>query len=274
MLSYQHGYHAGNFADVVKHLTLCRIVNYMIQKEKPLFYLETHAGSGIYDLNDKKAQKTTEFNTGIAHLWEQRNKLLPLFDPYIKVIKSMNLDNNLRYYPGSPYLAIASLRPQDRLICTELHPQEFKQLAQLPRLKKRVFFSHMDGIQAMHSLLPPAERRGLIFIDPAYEVKTEYKDIAKAVNAAYHKFATGVYCIWYPILDNRLHTQLVRKIKEDGLKQVLRIEFLLSNTNQDGMTGCGLLIINPPFKLAEEITTILDYLVTVINPGKSFYFIE
>jgi 23S rRNA (adenine2030-N6)-methyltransferase len=273
MLSYQHGYHAGNFADVVKHLTLCRIATYMIEKEKPLFYLDTHAGCGLYNLNEKKAQKTAEFNVGIARLWEQRKNLPPLFSSYINTIESLNL-SSLRYYPGSPYLALTILRAQDRLICTELHPQEFNHLERLPHLKKRIFFNQMDGIKAIHALLPPPERRGLIFIDPAYEVKTEYKKIADAVNQAYCRFATGIYCIWYPIIDSRLHTQLIQKIKQDHLKKVLRIEFSLSTLREQGMTGCGLLIVNPPFRLAQEMTTILDYLTTTINPGKSFYLIE
>ncbi|MGQ3887698.1 23S rRNA (adenine(2030)-N(6))-methyltransferase RlmJ [Legionella sp. CNM-1927-20] len=274
MLSYQHGYHAGNFADVVKHVTLCRILNYLTQKDKPLFYLETHAGSGLYDLQDNKAKKTGEINTGIVPLWEARKALPSLFEPYTRVIELLNPDKQLRYYPGSPSLALANLRMQDRATCLELHPQEFNQLKMIPRFNKRVFFGHQNGITALESLLPPLERRGLIFIDPSYEIKTEYKEIANAINKAFHRFATGVYCIWYPILNRRLHTQLIEKINANSPKSNLRIEFSLNLPDKTAMNGCGLFIINPPFSLAEEMRIILDYLTKIFNPNKSFYLIE
>ncbi|STX51622.1 protein involved in catabolism of external DNA [Legionella busanensis] len=274
MLSYQHGYHAGNFADVVKHITLCRILNYLTQKDKALFYLETHAGSGFYDLQDNKTKKTGEVNTGIVPLWQVSNTLPPLFDPYIRVIESLNPDKQLRYYPGSPSLALASLRNQDRATCLELHPQEFHQLKTIPHFNKRVFFSNTNGITALEALLPPPERRGLIFIDPSYEIKTEYKELANAVNKALHRFATGVYCIWYPILSRGLHAQLIEKIQVNKPRTKLRIEFSLSLPNEAGMTGCGLLIINPPYNLAQEMKIILEYLTKIFNPNKSFYLIE
>ncbi|WP_419418613.1 23S rRNA (adenine(2030)-N(6))-methyltransferase RlmJ [Legionella sp. D16C41] len=274
MLSYQHGYHAGNFADVIKHLTLCRILNYLTQKDKPLFYLETHAGSGLYDLQAKKAVKTIEFNAGIALIWQQKDNLPTLFDPYMNVVKSLNINNQLRFYPGSPYLAIANLRPEDRAVCTELHPQEFNNLQSIPRLNKRVFFNNIDGLKALRALLPPPERRGLIFIDPSYEIKTEYKTIAESVNLAHRRFATGTYCIWYPILASCQHQQLIEQIKSQN-KDVLKIEFYLTQAmDKLGMNSCGLLIINPPFTLAAEMTTALDYLIKIINPNKSSYLIE
>ncbi len=167
MLSYQHGYHAGNFADVIKHLTLARILNYMTSKEKPIFYLETHSGKGIYDLKGKQA--ATEYHRGINLLWEQKKKLPAPFSPYLQTITAINEPNELRYYPGSPCLAIHSLRKQDRLFFYELHPREFSYLQKLPRQGKRVFYEESDGIIHLNAKLPPLERRGLIFIDPSFK---------------------------------------------------------------------------------------------------------
>lgn len=274
MLSYQHGYHAGNFADVVKHLTLSRLLSYMLAKEKPLFYLETHSGRGKYDLKDSQATKTGEYRQGINLLWAQREKLPPLFSPYLKTISKINNAQELRYYPGSVCLAIEMLRQQDRLYCCELHPREFEHLNELPHQGKRVFISHSDGMESLQALLPPAERRGLIFIDPSFEVKTDYKKVPNAIRLAYQRFETGVYCLWYPIVDKHFHEQLLRGMGNITLKNALRIEFNLTSANQPGMTGCGLWIINPPYLLAEEMKIVLQQLRTLFNPGVSSFIVE
>jgi len=274
MLSYQHGYHAGNFADVVKHLTLSRIINYLVEKDKPLLYLETHSGRGVYDLKDSQAKKTGEFLEGISLLWEKKTQLSPLFAPYLKVLRALNPTDKLRYYPGSPYLAISGLREQDRLVCCELHPREFDALTHLSTQGKKVFFNETDGMKCVNALLPPVERRGLTFIDPSYEIKDEYKQIPDAIKAAYTRFATGVYCLWYPIIDKRLHEQLIRRMTGINAERSLRIEFYLTGAVKPGMTGCGLWIINPPFTLAEEMKSILTTLKSIFNPGISFYIVE
>jgi len=274
MLSYQHGYHAGNFADVIKHTTLTRLLNYLIQKDKPLLYLETHAGRGIYDLKNSQALKTAEAEQGIKLLWEARRELPTVFSSYMQSIRLLNDDNMLRYYPGSPCLAIQALRSQDRLFCCELHPGEFEHLQQLPRQNSRVFFSNSNGLEQLNALLPPAERRGLIFIDPSYEIKTDYRQVPLFLKNAYLRFATGVYCVWYPIIDNKLHEQLLRGLKNIGAERNLRIEFYLTTAKKPGMTGCGLWIINPPYLLSAEIKQVLDSLRKLFNPGVSSYLLE
>lgn len=274
MLSYQHGYHAGNFADVIKHLTLSRLINYLLAKNKPLFYLETHSGRGSYDFKDSQATKTGEHKEGISLLWQQREKLSPLFTPYLQIVSQLNNNQELRFYPGSPSLAITMLRPQDRLYCCELHPREFEYLQKLPKAGKRVFFSNSDGLSGLNSLLPPPEKRGLIVIDPSFEVKTDYKTIPQAIHSAYQRFSTGVYCLWYPIVDNRLHEQLLRIMSNIKSGNALRIEFYLTQTKQLNMTGCGLWIINPSFTLAEEMKIVLEQLSRIFNPGLSSYLIE
>ena len=274
MLSYQHGYHAGCFADVVKHLTLTRLFNYMTTKEKPMFYLETHAGRGMYDLQDKQALKTGEARQGIDLVWAQRHQLPDVFSPYLKHLAAVNTGDKLRYYPGSPMLAIQSLRSQDRLVFSELHSGEFEHLQNLPHQNKRVFCSNNDGLDNLNALLPPAERRGLIFLDPSYEIKTEYRQVPEALKAAYNRFATGVYCIWYPLVDNKLHAQLLRGLKSIGADSNLRIEFYLNSSTGAGMAGCGLWVINPPYVLAAELKLALNALRTLFNPGISSYLIE
>ncbi|ASQ45665.1 23S rRNA (adenine(2030)-N(6))-methyltransferase RlmJ [Legionella clemsonensis] len=274
MLSYQHGYHAGNFADVVKHATLCRILTYLVKKEKPLFYLETHSGKGRYDLKDSQARKTGESQQGIKLLWQHKHHLSPLFTPYIKCIDFLNNSSELRFYPGSPLVAIELLRAQDRLYCCELHPREFEQLNTLSHPGKRVFFSHSDGIAALHALLPPPERRGIIFLDPSYEIKEEYKTIPKALRLAYQQFSTGTFCLWYPLVESRLHQQLLRGLETIGAQNTIRIEFNWTCMNEKGMTGCGLWIINPPYTLKEEMNTILGQLQAFFNPGDSSFIID
>ncbi len=274
MLSYQHGYHAGNFADVIKHLCLCRLINYLVQKNKPLFYFETHSGRGLYDLRNSQAEKTNEYKQGIQLLWNKRKELPFLFNDYIQIINNLNDKENLRFYPGSPYLALQILRNIDRAYFCELHPTEYEELKNLPFSNKKVHMSNNDGITALNALLPPPEKRGLIFIDPSYEIKDEYKTIPQAIKQAFSKFNTGVYCLWYPIVNRRTTDQLIRRLQEIGAKNTLKVEFNLNNPSQDGMTGCGLWLINPPYTFAQEIKTIGETLRHFFNSKESSLIIE
>lgn len=272
MLSYQHGYHAGNFADVVKHLTLARILDYLCQKEKPIFYLETHSGKGLYDLKSVEALKTGEAIQGISQIWENQKQLPDVFRPYLDVIQQYNPEGSLRYYPGSPVFALQQLRQQDRLYCCELHPKEFDALRQIPRHRRemKMHVSHSNGLEQLVALLPPSERRGLVFIDPSYEIKTDYRTLPKLLQNAYRRFNQGVYCIWYPILGEKSHIQMVSSFAKIS-PQNLRVEFNVSAPTKQGMTGCGLWVINPPYVLAAELKVALSMLVTLLNPGISTF---
>jgi 23S rRNA (adenine2030-N6)-methyltransferase len=274
MLSYQHGYHAGNFADVVKHIGLNLILNYLIQKDKPLFYLETHSGKGLYDLKDRQAEKTNEYKQGIELIWADKNKLPPAFSGYLNAIKALNPKEALRFYPGSPSLAIRTLRPKDRAYFCELHSTEFDSLTTISLFDKKVHFSNSDGIDALKSLIPPPEKRGLVFIDPSYEIKDEYKTIPQSLKQTVAKFSHGVYCLWYPVVNKKLTEQLLRRLNEIGAKNTLRIEFHLTLKQVDGMTGCGLWIINPPYTLAQDMKTVCDTLKKYFNPNECSYTIE
>lgn len=274
MLSYQHGYHAGNFADVVKHLTLSLLISYLTQKEKPLFYLETHSGRGVYDLKNAQALKTGEFKEGIELLWHQQMPLPETFNTYLQCIKDLNSEGSLRYYPGSPAIAIDLLRPIDRLFCCELHPQEFDVLKTIATKRRKVHYSNSDGIAQLKAMLPPVEKRGLIFIDPSFEIKDEYKTIPKAINEAYQRFSTGVYCLWYPIVNSEHTFQLTKYLKQIPSTNTLNIEFHNSHSNTKGMGACGLWIINPPFCLEEQLNTSLTFLKKIFNMGQSSFIIK
>jgi 23S rRNA (adenine2030-N6)-methyltransferase len=265
MLSYQHGYHAGNFADVVKHIALTRIVDYLIQKEKPLFYLETHAGRGRYDFEHALSKKTAEFQEGVGRLWPHRKQLPAEFNSWIANIEAINTQS-LRFYPGSPMLAVRLLRDIDRLYLCELHPQEFEALKTMPTQGKRVHFHKGDGIERLSSCLPPPEKRGFIFIDPAYEIKTEYQTIPEAIKRAYRKFATGVYCLWYPMVNEKLTEQLNRRMADIDCPNQLHIQFQLNASQHKGMTGCGLWVLNPPYILNNQMEIVLSTLNQYLNP--------
>lgn len=274
MLSYQHGYHAGNFADVLKHVALTRLLAYLKLKDKPFLYLETHSGKGQYNLQDKQALKTQEFKQGIELIWNNRKTLPPLFDNYLQAINKLNNSGEMRLYPGSPFIAIDALRNQDRGYLCELHPREFEGLNQMAHFNKKIHTEHTDGIAMMNALLPPIEKRGLIFIDPSYEIKEEYKDIPAAIKEAYKRFSTGVYCLWYPIVDRRTSYKLIRNMLAINAKSAIKVEFNLTLSAQTSMTGCGLWVINPPYTFADDIKTVLNSLKTYFNPGSSSYIVE
>lgn len=277
MLSYQHSYHAGCFADVMKHAILTRILNYLTQKDNPLLYLDTHAGRGEYDLQHEHSLKTNEAQLGIQPLWEQRAKLSPLFSSYMKTIECLNERDTLRYYPGSPEIAIQLLRQQDRLVFCELHPAEFDFLDQLPRQGLRVSCKKEDGLKNINALLPPMERRGLVFTDPSYERKSEYQEVVQSFKAAYKRFPTGTYCLWYPYINNAVPDQFLQsleKINSHDTKKHLRLEFHMNQKLGIGMTGSGLWIINPPYILAEEGKKMLEELTQIIQPDSASCLVE
>ncbi len=273
MLSYQHSYHAGCFADVMKHALLTRILNYLIKKDKPLLYLDTHAGRGLYNLQHEHALKTHEAKAGILPLWENRTQLSPLFSNYLETINRVNSSNALNYYPGSPEIALQLLRQQDRLVFCELHPSEFDYLAQISFHGHQGYVTKEDGLKNLNALLPPIERRGLVFIDPSYERKIEYQEVTKAIKAAYKKSPTMTYCLWYPLIDNQLPPQFVNNLEAIAPTNYLRLEFYTHATTK-GMTGSGLWIINPPYVLAEEGEKMLQELSKIIQSDSASYLVE
>lgn len=256
MLSYLHGFHAGNFADVHKHTALVLVVQALQRKPGPLAVLDTHAGRGLYDLQAAEALKTGEFSNGIARLWHTDTPP-ELSRPYLELIQAANPGGELRHYPGSPRLTRQLLRPQDRLMLCELHPEEYHRLRHTLGRDARTAIHRRDGFEALNALLPPAERRGLVLIDPSYEVKTDYLRVVDAVAKACQRWPQGCYLLWYPLLGAGRHENLVAALQHSGLRKILQCELQVSTADRTpGLYGSGLLLINPPWLLDEMLAAL------------------
>lgn len=267
MLSYRHSFHAGNFADLLKHLSQLYILEYLNRKEKPYLYLDTHAGAGLYSLRSAQAEKTAEYQQGIQRLYEHELRH-PLLRRFRQLIDGFNPPGKLLHYPGSPALAARLCRPQDRLQLHELHPADRNSLSKLFKQDLRVKVWQSDGFQALKTCLPPSERRGLVLIDPPYEVKTDYEQVIKSLQDGLKRFATGTYAIWYPLLQKQQTEAWMRDFRNAGLTGLLRIEQSpLPDTSGFGMTGSGMLIINPPYTMAEDFRNLLSELSKLLQQG-------
>lgn len=267
MLSYRHGFHAGNHADVLKHIVLMLIIENLQLKEKGFYYLDTHAGAGRYRLFGKEAEKTAEFEEGIARLWA-RDDLPPDVRRYVDQIKRLNYGGKtLRYYAGSPLIAALLLRPQDRALLTELHPSDFPVLCNNFKAYPNVSIKRDNGFQQLKATLPPKERRGLVLIDPPYELKEDYDLVVKAVEEGYKRFATGIYAVWYPVVLRQQTKRIVRGLEQTGIRKILQIELAVRpDSAQRGMTASGMIVINPPWQLDAQMKSILPYLTDVLVP--------
>jgi len=274
MLSYQHSYHAGSYADLIKHILLARTLAYLGQKESPLFYLETHGGRGQYDLYCPEALKTKEADGGIKILWTLKQEAPQICNPFFQCIEDLNPDRELKLYPGSPAIALKLLRQTDRLYIHERHPQEFLHLKSLKKQHKRVFYAQADGIENLKALLPPVEKRILVFIDPSYEIKQEYESIPKAIQKAYQRSPNATFMLWYPIIHPDLHKRLMHGLHKIPSTKNLRIEFDNNPSEIQGMHGCGLWIINPPYVLEQESKGLLSFLKQHLGTKKTEILIE
>ena len=265
MLSYRHSFHAGNHADVLKHIVLMLIIESLQQKEKGFYYLDTHAGAGLYRLFSQEAEKTAEYAEGIGRLW-QRDDLPTEVDRYVKLIRKLNYGGKeLRYYAGSPLLAANLLRPQDRALMMELHPSDFPLLRNNFKAFENVTVKIGDGFQQVKATLPPKERRGLVLIDPPYELKEDYDLVVKAIEEGYKRFATGVYAIWYPVVLRQQTKRMIKGLEATGIRKILQIELAVRpDSDQRGMTASGMIVINPPWTLEKQMKSILPYLSTVL----------
>lgn len=260
MLSYRHAFHAGNHGDVLKHTILARSLAYLVQKDSSFMYLDTHAGAGQYDFSQYMARKTNDKATGIARIWYEHS-LPSLLHPYFKVLHKYNSNKELHFYPGSPLIAKHFMRLQDRGVCYELHPTDYTDLKNLFTTDQRFQIISQDGFKALSSKLPPKIRRGLILIDPSYEQISEYHSVLLAIETAIKRFPTGVYIIWYPVLNNEYAKPLLRGLDTLSIPKTLRVEFMVSNIDLNmGLIGSGVYIINPPWVLASELTAALPWL--------------
>lgn len=270
-MNYRHIYHAGNFADVYKHWILSLIMQHLVSKDKPFAVLDTHAGLGIYDLTCEQAEKTREYSNGI-------NKLLAItsvpatFEVLCAQVRALNQDTTLRYYPGSPRLIQQFLRDYDELHLCELHPQDYYQLKANFTYAQQVHIHHRDAYEAIKALVPFKQGRGLVFIDPPYEVPDELTLIANALALSYPRFSHGIYAIWYPIKSYSTVTAFYQKIHQYIPQKILACEFVLQSlVNPDLLNGCGMLIINPPWQLAQTIDANSEFLLQCFAKDKKAY---
>jgi len=274
LLSYRHSFHAGNHADVLKHIVQSLILNSLQQKEKPFVYHDTHSGVGRYDLTHEWSEKTGEYKQGIARVWQQDNIPAEL-NSYLDAIRQLNQGETLRYYPGSPRVARAHLREQDRMVLTELHPSDYPLLEQEFHRDRQVSIYKEDGFARLKASLPPQERRGLVLIDPPYELAKEYRDVVQAIAQSYKRWATGIYAIWYPVVNRCDIDDMVEGLQGLGIRKILQIELGVSpDTNERGMTASGMIVVNPPWTLESQMQTILPFLKQAIAPATGHYKVE
>jgi len=259
MLSYQHTYHAGNHADVFKHIILSTVLAGMQHKETGIMLLDAFAGRGLYDLSSEHAEKTDEMQSGIAALWPLKQSIPAPIRRWKQLIKSYNIHDALRYYPGSTALFASMKRPQDRLLACDLHPQEFTALRQNFPSQRGFSLHKKDAYEALRAFLPPKEKRGLVFLDPSFEDKSEYQRIADAVIQAYAHFRAGVFVIWYPLLPAQQELDMLHTFQDSGIRKILRLE-ASGNFPDMQMQGSGLLIINPPWHAEQAMQQALAWI--------------
>jgi 23S rRNA (adenine2030-N6)-methyltransferase len=262
-MNYRHIYHAGNFADVLKHAVLARLIVYMAQKDKAFRVLDTHAGIGLYDLSSEEAQKTGEWVDGIGRILDTDipAKAKAILEPYLTAIRDLNPDGGLALYPGSPKLTRMLMRPQDRLSAMELHPDDYETLHRLFDGDFQSRITELDGWLALGAHLPPKEKRGIVLVDPPFEIAGEYERLADGLHKAYRRFSGGTFCLWYPLKQGAPIAEFHAALQALEIPKMLCAELSVrSDRDTAGLSGSGLIIVNPPFTLKGELDILLPFL--------------
>ncbi|HEV7879843.1 23S rRNA (adenine(2030)-N(6))-methyltransferase RlmJ [Bradyrhizobium sp.] len=274
-MNYRHAFHAGGFSDVIKHIVLVRILTHLQDKQAPFRVIDSHAGAGVYDLSGDEGQRGGEWRSGIARIMQARfsETVLPLLKPYLDIVRAFNPRRDLLAYPGSPLLARALLRPQDRLVACEVEPKARKRLIDALRRDTQARVVDLDGWMALAAFVPPKERRGLVLIDPSFEQKDEFERLGDGFAQAFAKWPTGSYLLWYPVKSRRATDSLARRVAAVAAAAIppgkcLRLEFSVApQTTGAALTSAGLLIVNPPWRLAAELKAILPELEKPLGQG-------
>lgn len=269
-MNYRHGFHAANFADILKHVVLMRILTHLNAKDKPYRVIDTHAGAGRYDLGSDEALRTHEWRDGVARL--DQAPLAPavetLLAPWRKAVAAARALYGATSYPGSPWFCRQAMRDDDRLIAAELHEGTYGKLVQAIGRDARCKALAIDGWTALGANVPPKERRGLVLIDPPFEDKDEFETLARALIAAWRKWPTGIYALWYPIKDRRAVDHLIEAIDEAGIGRLLRLEIDVDRPEAaGGLSATGLLVVNPPWLLMQEAEILLPALCERLAQG-------
>jgi 23S rRNA (adenine2030-N6)-methyltransferase len=264
-VNYRHAFHAGNHTEVFKHAVLTLMLEQLLQKTNPFAVLDTHGGLGVYDLNSEEAMRTNERCAGVDRVFGKPLASAPM---YSRIIETLN-DQSLRFYPGSPELIRQALREHDRLIVCELHPQDGAILKARYRGDRRILVHERDGYEAVGALLPPRERRGLVFIDPPFEQRNEDDQIANSLRIGFRKWATGIFAIWYPIKDGALGDRIGAAAVAAGFNNVLRAEFCLFPRDGLALAGSGLVICNPPWMVDDRIRHLCQDLKEILGSQDS-----
>jgi 23S rRNA (adenine2030-N6)-methyltransferase len=270
LVNYRHAFHAGNFADVFKHAVLCRILHYLRGKQASFRVIDTHAGAGLYDLTSSEASRGGEWHDGIERLMAASlaAPVATLLAPFLEVVGALNEPGRLTVYPGSPAVARAWLRPQDRLIACELEPKAATALAGHLRGDSRIKTIEIDGWTALSAYVPPPERRGLVLVDPPFEQDNDFHRLSHGLAEAHRKWATGIYALWYPVKDRGEPDALAKRLRRLGPPKILRAELNVAPlSDPTRLNGCGLILVNPPWTLESELSVLLSALAGILGRG-------
>jgi 23S rRNA (adenine2030-N6)-methyltransferase len=270
-MNYRHAYHAGNFADVVKHIVLTRLIEYLKLKDKAFRVIDTHAGIGRYDLSSVEAQKTGEWQGGIGRLLHAplEPAAAELLAPYLDAVRSLNPDGDVLRYPGSPLIARHLMRKQDRLSAIELHPKDVARLKTLFASDFQARIIELDGWLALGAHLPPKEKRGVVLIDPPFEEAGEFDRLVDGLERAHKRWPGGIYALWYPIKDRKAVIAFRKALRQSGIPKLLDIEFEIRPASSDpSLDGSGMLVVNPPFTLERELRAVLPSVHKLLAIGK------
>ena len=277
-MNYRHSFHAGNFADVFKHAVLGRILHYLRAKPAAFRVIDTHAGAGLYDLVGPEASRGGEWHDGIERLLAAplAAPLAALLAPFLEVVAALNERGQLKTYPGSPALARAWLRPQDRLIACEIEPKAGAALRQNLRGDIRIKTLEIDGWTALGAYVPPKERRGLVLVDPPFEQDGDFFRLASGLAAAHRKWATGIYALWYPIKGRSEPDAFAKALRRLGIGKMLRAELMVAPlSDPTRLNGCGLILVNPPWTLESELSVLLPALAGILGrDGKGAFRLD
>ncbi len=277
-MNYRHAFHAGNFADVVKHTIFSRILAYLMRKDAAFRVIDTHAGVGIYDLFGDKAERTGEWREGIGRVMaaELPGPVTELLAPYLDAVRAQNPDGHLRYYPGSPFITRHMLREQDRLMAFELHPMDANRLRENFAGDFQTRITQLDAWDIFGTHLPPKEKRGLVLVDPPFEEKGEFTRMVQSLEKAHKRWPGGTYAFWYPIKEPDEVEAYVKALKKSGVPKILRLELTIRPpSTPPRLHGTGMVVVNPPFVLEEEMRTVLPLLADLLsNEGRGRWRVD